>query len=57
MTEVKLQFEIKEIEPIKDLIRILSENFSDLPKEVQLAVSALIDVSMDDWANGLYHYA
>ena len=42
MPEVKLQIEVKDIEPVKSLIRTLSYNFSDLPKDVQLAVHALV---------------
>jgi hypothetical protein len=42
MADVKLQIEVKDIEPVKSLIRLLSENFSDLPKDVQLAIYALV---------------
>ena len=42
MAEMKLQIEVKDVEPVKELIRILSNNFSDLPEEVQLAVYALV---------------
>jgi len=42
MAEMKLQIEVKDVEPVKELIRILSNNFSDLPHEVQLLVYALV---------------
>lgn len=42
MAEMKMQIEVKDLEPVKSLIRVLSDNFSDLPEEVQLAVYALV---------------
>ena len=35
MPEVKINLEIKDLEPVKDLLQVLEENYNDLPLSVQ----------------------
>jgi len=51
MAKMEMQIEIKDLEPVKSLIKVLAKKYDDLPNELQEALRVVMDRDAMDYTS------